>query len=460
MRNCAIEGEGPEDTQIRFGALTAIGIAFLNCRNCALRNVEISFDQQPFLEGEVLATDFDAEVPSIDIRLTPGSLSPDDPIWNPNGQEKVLQHGNEFTPEGEMIHAASIVEWNCGNGERCRDLGDGVWRIFFRTRHDSRMKSIVAGGFFAIPCRDNDDPVIKVLDSSYTLLEDVWVRNSRAGAVDCGRRCHMVTAHRLRVFPREGFRQASDADGFFCSPGAFLYDCHFRANADDAMNSTATFAWVKPSEDGMEVWRNVGDLWGTNAKGDLVTFLDPYKICYLGHRRVGESDEPGRKETRLESPAPASPSGMIMCAPRARGIGTIVSKCSWDSPRGTVVIQVPNAIVEDCRISNPGVSGIRMSMLADFHEGPPPYNVLVRNCTIENVGQGVRSALRPAGTAPGIPSTAPMRGIEVTGCTFRNVPEAAFDLKNTGDCRIYGNTFENAAATPRLAVCEDMDFDN
>ena len=153
-----------------------------------------------------------------------------------------------------------------------------------------------------------------------------------------------------------------------------------------------------------------------------------------------------------------------MFTPRFRGIGTIVSGCSWKNGRWTgVVIQTPDAIVENCRIRNTWQEGVRMSFLGDFNEGPSPYNVLVRNCTVEKCNDGVVGNYRHSGDGRKTwanATAAPIRAVEVEGCAFRDIPGTAFRFNHSGDCRFRGNTFENVAETRSLTVCEDMDFDN
>lgn len=469
LRNCAIEGESPETTQIRFGVYETKGIAFANCRNCTLRNVEVSFEQQPFLEGEVLAVDRREDEQFVDVRLTPGSLRPDDPCWKPATAKARESFGFEYAPDGELMTSARLLHWDCRADDRCEDLGGGVWRLRFRRdfdkgNFDNHLKGIVPGGFLAIPNRCNWFPAVTVADCSYMTVEDVWVRNSRAGAVDAYYRSYMTTFHRFRVFPREGFRFATDADGCFSAPGTFLLDCHFENMGDDGFNSLANMVTIHPSPDGMEVSRERN--YGTNPAGSLVVFGDPFTGQYLANRRVlGEGhDAEGRPTTRLDRPVPASFDGKAMFVPRFRGIGTIVSGCSWKNGRWTgVVIQTPDAIVENCRMRNVWQEGVRASFLGDFTEGPSPYNVLVRNCTIEKCNCGVVGHYRHSadGRRTWAKATAaPIRAVEVEGCAFRDIPGTALKFNHSGDCRFRGNTFENVAETRSLAVCEDMDFDN
>ena len=221
---------------------------------------------------------------------------------------------------------------------------------------------------------------------------------------------------------------------------------------------------VHPSPDGMEVSRERN--YGTNPAGSLVVFGDPFTGQYLANRRVlGEGrDAEGRPTTRLDRPVPASFDGKAMFAPRFRGIGTIVSGCSWKNGRWTgVVIQTPDAIVENCRMRNVWQEGVRASFLGDFSEGPSPYNVLVRNCTIEKCNCGVVGHYRHSADGRktwASATAAPIRAVEVEGCAFRDISGTALKFNHSGDCRFRDNTFENVAETRSLAVCEDMDFDN
>ena len=448
LENCAIEGEGPESTSLRFGVYDQSGLVFLNCRNCTLRGVECAFAQQPFLEGEVLAVGRQDNLLSVDLRLVPGSLRPDAPSWDPPQKRGVESFGYEFKPTGEMIQTARLIHWDSRSPDRCRDLGSGVWRIFFRrdfdpANFDRHVQGLVVGGYLAIPNRCNFFPTIRLADCSHMLVEDVWIRNSRSGAVDAYCRSYMTSFHRLRVFPLPGFHQSSNADGCFCSPGTFFLDCSFEAMGDDGMNSLSNIAYVKPSADGREVTRQRD--WGSNPKDSLVVFFDPEKGRYLANRRVREGDEPGRMTTRLERPVPPSVEGMVMIAPRFRGIGTIVSGCSWKDGRWTgVVIQTPNVLVENCTFDNLWQEAVRMCFYGDWNEGIPPYNVMVRNCRVSDCGGGVITRYQHSSDGRKTwakPVAAPIRAVEVTGCSFENTPRGALLFDFSEDCFFTDNRF-------------------
>ena len=463
LANCAMEGESPETTVLRFGAYDKVGIAFLDCRNCALRRVDCAFAQQPFLEGEVLAVERQADLLSVDLRLVPGSLRPDAPSWDPPQKRGVESFGYEFRPTGGMIQSARLIHWDSRSPDRCRDLGNGVWRIFFRrdfdpANFDRHLQGLVVGGYLAIPNRCNFFPTLRIADCSHMLVEDVWIRNSRSGAVDAYCRSYMTSFHRLRVFPLPGFHQSTNADGCFCSPGTFLLDCSFEAMGDDGMNSLSNITCVNPSADGLEVTRQRD--WGSNPKGSLVVFLDPGQGRYLANRRVREGDEPGRMTTRLKRPVPPSVDGKLMIAPRFRGIGTIVSGCSWKDGRWTgVVLQTPNALVENCTFDNLWQEAVRMCFFGDWNEGLPPYNVLVRNCRVSDCGGGVITRYQHSSDGRKTwakPVASPIRAIDVTGCTFRNTPRGALVFACSGDCGFAGNVIEDGSRRTDFTACEEM----
>jgi len=209
---------------------------------------------------------------------------------------------------------------------------------------------------------------------------------------------------------------------------------------------------------GLEVTRKQD--WGTNPKGSLVVFFDPETGRYLANRRVRETDAPGRATTRLDRPVPATVKGKAMIAPRFRGIGTIVSGCTWKNGRWTgVVLQTPDALVENCEFDNIWQEAVRPCFYGDFNEGIPPYNVLIRNCRVRDCCSGVFCRYRHSADGRKTwakPAVAPIRGIEVSGCDFRGTPLGAIVFEHAGDCRTSDNRFDGRGKDIVLNGCEEM----
>ena len=143
-------------------------------------------------------------------------------------------------------------------------------------------------------------------------------------------------------------------------------------------------------------------------------------------------------------------------APNKDGIGSVVTDCRISNMRGCgIVLQGANMLVEDTTISNVWMA-IRLGALVKYKEGPPPYNVLVRNNRIADVDFGIVSNVQVSDL--GSARAAPIRGCLFDGNRVSNAASAAFQIANMGYSTFSGN--QTGGGRVRFSRCEHLDLDS
>ena len=458
LENCSIEGEGPSRTFIRGGVYDTTQLALVNCRNVRLAGLDVSLEQTPFLEGVVDA--FDPETGVCELTLRPGSLPPDHAGWKEPGES----FGYLFDAKGGLLQEGRILPWN-RRGAPVR-LDDGRWRIVFDRSenpgvYDRHVRLIRPGLTLVLPNRRNECAGVSVRFCSFCTLEDIWVRNSRSSAFDTIR-SRATTFHRCRDLPRAGFSLSSNADACFCDPGSFVYQCVFDSMGDDGLNSRAYEVVAARGTAPTEV---VAPDRGIGRGGDLMVFVHPHTAQYLGQAPLVQTDALVRttngwsRLSRFRESVPEDRIGSYMCNPARVGIGTIVSGCVFRNGRlAGNVVQTSTALFEGNTYENLH-EGVRLGALGDYKEGPPPYNVLVRNCRFERTTTGLTAWLRmcdQAKTKWFEVKCAPIRGVDAVDNAFWGIGRTAVDFRNAGDCTFAGNRFEAVKEDWRFSACEEI----
>lgn len=453
LENCAVTGDGPTNTFLRAGFFGR-QVALVACRNTRFQGFELSMERVPFLEGEIES--WDAESRTCVVRLDEGTLRPDDPSWTlteyerPFGGEAI---GVEYGKDGLQMRAAALLPWDRKTYE---DLGDGRWRIPFQDRPSFApyMRNVKPGGKLVLPNRTNAYGALLMSYCTGCTVEDVWVRTSRSSAF-CSIRSVRGSFVRCRDFPLPGRSLSSNADACFVDPGAFVWQCRFENMCDDGLNVKSYGSWTDSGDRPNEVVHSIPL---TVGGGDILSFFDPRTARYLGNRTpvcgdvLDQSGSNGwRRVSRFTQPLDGLRLGeSIVHGSRLIGVGTYIGSCVFRNGRLTgCVIQTPCTLVEDVTFENIQDSGVRIGALGDYLEGPPPYNVQVRNCRIDGCKTGLSAWLRMRDRAkqtwfdlPG----APIRGLEFVGNAVAHAGRAAYDFSNVGDVRFMDNTVDGRAA--------------
>lgn len=489
LENCIIEGDGPDKTRILCGVFNAAQVTLSHCRNVTLRRLEIRLEKTPFMEGTITA--FDPKTGTCELELKPGTISPDDPCWTEMRLKHVNLSGCAYDEKGIIVQNARIIPWLLNarsTGENIERKSEGTfhaismnlknakptkfqkisgnhWRFLLaRDTHpeffDRFVKNLRVGWRLVWGCRYNLFRGAEMRYSSYCTFEDIWVRNSRASAFNI-HSSRSATLYRCRLFPVEGLTMSSVADACFTSPGAFLYQCSFDSMGDDGFNVNRVHAAARTQKQSNELAHPSR---GINLGGELVCFANYHSGQYLGNRTLAATDsisnlpEGRMRVSRFTQPVGAEFNGSIFYEPRQQGIGTIISDCSWSNGRlAGCVLQSPNVILENTRFVNI-FQGVRLGALGDYYEGPPPYNVLVRNCNFKNLQEGLTCWIRMMAPKGGFETVrcAPIRALEVVDNTFTAISRCAVDIKHTGDSKFARNIFKQVAKDYSFSTCEEI----
>ena len=225
LANCRIEGDGPDSTSLVTG-LRDRPFMLLNCRNCSVSGFQLSLERLPYIEGTL--EEYDPQAFTGVVRLSPGSLTPDDESWTPNSFEKSSSRecfGALFDEKGQFVREAAFMNW--GPDRRYEKLADGRWKLSFNGKtYRSCLESARAGHGIVIPNRANSHGAMHVAFSFHCTVEDVWVRTSRSSAFN-GLRSRGTVYCRCRDFPPDGHLLASNADACFAVPGSIVVGCRF-----------------------------------------------------------------------------------------------------------------------------------------------------------------------------------------------------------------------------------------
>ena len=185
---------------------------------------------------------------------------------------------------------------------------------------------------------------------------------------------------------------------------------------------------------------------GINFGGAVMTLADRRTAQYLGNLRLAHTDSifqttnGWRRISRFTRPVDASVlERAYLYEPRQLGAGTIISGCAFRNGRlAGAVIQTPLVLVEDTVFSNIKNECVRLGALGDWHEGPPPYSVLIRNCRFSDSGTGVGSWLRMCDETKTVwhpVRSAPVRGIELVENHYANLDVADVSFRHAADVR-------------------------
>ena len=475
--NCVLEGAGPEKTKIVYGNYDGDGMDFRDWENSTLRGVQVYWKESPFVEGEVESVD--RATGSLVLRHHANTLKPNDPRFARIGYANSCM---QFDRNREPIR--NPVLWY---KYRCDDLGGGRYRMYFDPEHGStKTMPIAPGSTLVFPDRSNAISALRATSSRFFTFENVWVRNSRAGAFTMTP-SYQSTVVGCRIFPKNPENCLStNADGNFTAAGACLMRCEFVNMNDDGVNShhkgkifyTSDAATGKYVHDSNWQWEKPGDY------VQVVSSMDGRFLLNTRVKSVEISKETReRQQTAFADPLPANvrtydslgiaPYDALtrrkiylgtmktdkfpdqFYIPYTWGIGFVCTDNVFRNIRGVAIqIQCPNALVENNRIENV-YRGIELSGLLHYQEGPPPYNVVIRKNRIANVNRGIKSAFMTLNHPPAV--TTPMESLLIEDNRVERAAESPLMLANVGDAQVKNNVFDGSRDA-RLKVCRGVTF--
>lgn len=475
--NCVLDGAGPETTKIVYGNYDGDGMDFRAWENSALRGVQVYWKEAPFVEGEVESVD--RTTGSLVLRHHANTLKPNDPRFARIGYANSCM---QFDRNREPIR--NPVLWY---KYRCDDLGNGRYRMYFDPEYGStKTMPIAPGSTLVFPDRSNAIAALRATSSRFFTFENVWIRNSRAGAFTPGPSCQ-TTVVRCRIFPKDPENCLStNADGNFTAAGACLMHCEFANMNDDGVNSHHKgkifhgydAATGKCGHDSNWQWERPGDyvqvvssmdgryLLNTRVRSvefsketrekQLTVFADPLPANVRSYTSLGIEPYDGitRRKIYLGTmKTDKFPDQFYV--PYTWGIGFVCTDNVFRNIRGVAIqIQCPNAYVEGNLVENV-YRGVEFSGLLHYQEGPPPYNVILRGNVFRNVNRGIKSTFMTLNHPPAV--TTPMGMLLIESNRVEKASERSLVLVNAEDSVVRDNVFV-ASGGIDVNICRDVVF--
>ena len=439
VTNCVIAGAGSRRTQMVFGVYAARGVFFEDCLNTTLDGVELTLEKIPFLQGEVLTNEVARD--AVVIRHRPGTLLPNDPEWKKQQAGRVEQYcGQVFDARTKRMYSQASSNFYTGD---CESIGDGVWRLFFVNSPAYTHRNMRPGQILAIPNRLNNIPITGARISPFLTFHDVVVRTSRCNAF--GSYLSPMTAYsHCRVVPFEGLYMSSNADAVYSSRSTYIAHGEFANAADDGYNIHSHGVRPKCGGSAGEAFLASG---GVGLKG-LMLLVD----CTTGKMRNLRPEDPLPEGVDLAK--------TVLYSPDFDGVGPVVSDSAFVACRGGLVLQSPNALIEDVRgIDLPG--GIQAGCLSFCKEGTVPYNCLFSRVEFaDHRWQGFHSNFHIRGFYR-LAECAPIRGLLWEDCKVTNGTGYPVWVGNLADSEfrrltIRGELPKNPPVSFRR--CEDVRF--
>ncbi len=436
LANCVIRGESQETVRFVFSNYAATGVELFVCTNVTLANVELSLAETPFAQGTIES--FDKELGTVDIVADAGTLLPTDMRLSkrPHPLPCAL-----FTADGRQVLGQEAFF-----DRRAERFDADSYRVYLNRRHVAYRRLDLQRGWKLVICdRDNEASMVRARGSSFCNFDHVRVRNSRAAAFALtGSR--YPTLWRVGVVPKAGMMISSNADGAFVPRGAFVAHSEFIQPNDDGCNCLSYGRMIRDVENGDTVVAE--GLKGHYGVGDLMLIVSSTTGDYLWTGRVREPlRETGTKWHRTVFDTPIPPDvktlksmgrldwtetekrdlvhGRVrmnemadqLYRPYAWGVSFVLSDCTFKSLRGTgAVVQCANALIENCRFESIN-TGVSLTGLLSWNEGPAPYNVVVRNCSFAELRTGVSVVYR--GISGKVLPPGPIRNVDLKDNRFQ-----------------------------------------
>lgn len=416
LSNLTIRGETP-DTELLF-VQREIGTVIAGCDNLTLKNLTLRYLPKTHMQGTVVSSD--DKTKSLVVDIDEGYPLPGDPVWK--GISVCCTQG--YDEDGKLDKKGSDIYWR-GQYEV---LGNRRYRL---TYHRAVHPGVEAGIRICFPIRKNWQAMLKIERSRFCTLENVTIFNS--GAAACMNRESYVTSFiDCKIIPAAGSLMSGAADACFNVQniiGPYMKNCIFRNFGDDGLNvlgygeniykrngSILTVQSRPRLFDGNELsiddvgrklkantWcyvvdSNTGKIIGDGRVKQIHRVFREGKFLHaelevegdflLEEIRTAEDLYPGLTYDKM-------PSGKSKDAPdqlyffQESGIGTVVVGCLIENNRHNgLTIQAPNVLIENNRLYHASFGGVVISAYANgwgkWREGPPAYNVIVRNNEVKD----------------------------------------------------------------------------
>lgn len=298
----------------------------------------------------------------------------------------------------------------------------------------------------------SSDPVIKIVDTSNTVFENVTVNNSFSGAFFIDGRSFNLTLRKVTIAPEnENSYFSSNADGLHVGAmgGELLIeDCTFIKLGDDCVNVHG-MAYTASNISGNSLIgysdrykQNVTSFWAN--VGDVIEFYDKDTFKLLGTATLKEIKDITGRMTFDKLPSGVK-DGTIMSNKTLHPTVKITG-CTVSSNRARAfLLQTEGALVENCNISGTRLAAVLISPDINYwYEMSPGRNITITNNVITNCGKAASAAIVTNASHDTITSYPAdvNRNITITNNTFNNCLSAV-NATSVNGLKFNDNTLNN-----------------
>ena len=491
QKNITVEGETP-DTTLIFGVNEKNGVRVFKSENIQLRNLVLLNRTVPFMEMEVESVDPEAQ--TITGRHIGPSLPADAPQVAGYGGPKLCFRRDGSLVTGDLWPVPdSLVTLPSGKIRMAVRRGP-----FHKVRPGMRI---------ACPGRRGGSVVVFSC-SRFCMLDRITIHNSWDLAL-VNHASHASTYSKVRIVPLPGLSFTTNGDGIhaansglYSGIGPTVIDCEFRAMGDDPINTYNRGWYVAAVQDHQLLTHGgealAGDItyvydsatgeiragltatettvrrnWGKyNVSATMVKEQIPSRIKSFDSLNSEPPAEDELREIYFGKSRREMPD--VAFNPFRAGAWEVIADCVFADNRNCgPVIQCDNALVENVTIANIESFASKIGAFTTWREGPPPINVLMRNCKIRNSG-GLRTEFYVLNPDNEIATGRHVRhitfennelvnchqpaftiasssGIEFINNRIVNPQKEAFKITNAGKLTFQGNTVNGKPYTPQIA---------
>jgi len=472
LENAEIAGEA--GTALLFADRGRMGIFMSKNRNVTMSNLKLDYQQPLFSQGVI---------ESVDETANAFVFRKKDGFPDPKAGGSVCQVCN---PETKAVINDASGKW-VGKVE---PLGDNRFRLTLNRAFQTPLTAGLRPGLiFVIPFRYDDTKPIFLHEGAYCTFRKIRI----SSAPNLVFAPHWITGFNLiecEIVPEKGAYLSAngDASHFGLNSvngiGPYLSHCRFENTGDDSVN---VYGMGSPVEDSDA--DSITARWGqTNT---LMTVVDPATGTIKWESECVKAEPTAAKPFRLFGSDPVPPGLVSHASLKTRpltqkelvarsigaqkvpadpdtlyrygisGTGTVITHCEFPSNRNNgITIQSPNTLIDSCTIANMA-NGIRAGGFLTWREGPPPYNLTIRNNTIRDCRTALETGYLT--TANRNAESRPIRFLTIENNRFEGDGNLVFDnvegmvfrgnrldgsgkirLNNVGGVRMSDNTADGA----------------
>lgn len=398
-RHLIIRGTGPQ-TEIRLLDPRQGGFFVAGSEDVWIADLAIDHDPIPFTQGHILLTNADEGWFDFAVQRGYPRLDED---WFSDAPKPYGQWGMIFERDAPRLKrgAADFIFM-----DRWETLGGRVWRMRPIEEHWERINDMRLQDRFVYMARHGKGGCVFFWRSRASGVRNVVVYASQSlavGSVSSDR----ITVEQLTVMRRPGTDRllSTNSDGVHVQQnlrGPVITNSRFEGMADDGINIYYYPNTVTAVISDTVVRASLG---GVIEAGDLLQFFEPKEGRITAEAEVKEVRATPDNEYRitLAEPVPglrAAPDGhMIYNLSRCGADYVIRHNIFREHRRHGMMLKAPHGLVEHNVIEGVGGLGIVLGNDPEWPEGVIPYDIILRNNSIKDVGYSRWYGKDPRGAA-------------------------------------------------------------